>query len=101
MLSNQITPRRQLSPRQTRIIKDIRSAILDIVAESGRKPGSVVHMLSLYQSLAKHYQATTERIIKLGNKLIWTALYLLQLQGWIRIDFQRPRVRIIRIPCSA
>lgn len=87
---------KQLSPKQAEIVTEIRTAILDILAHSGKKPGAVVQVASLYQFLADHYKAPVKKIIELGNQMIWAALALLQLQGWIKIDSTRPRIKVIR-----
>ena len=92
--------KRQLSPKQVQIIRDIRSAILDIMARPGKKPGTVMQIASVFHELADHFRVSFDRIISLGNKMIWAALYLLELQGWIMIDFTRPRLKLVRIPRS-
>ena len=95
MISQKI-PEKQLSQRQAEVVSEIRAAILTILASSGKKPGAIVHVTSLYQDLADHYHAPVKKIIELGNQLVWAALALLQLQGWIKIDPSRPRIRVIR-----
>ena len=90
--------RQRISSKQIQIIRDIRSAILDIMARPGKKPGTVMHVTSVFHELADHYRVSFDRIISLGNKMIWAALYLLELQGWIMIDFTRPRLKLVRIP---
>lgn len=87
-----------LSEKQTEIVRRLCSIILDIVAQSGKTPGKSFQVTELYQAIADHFSTSIDRIVTLGNRLVWSALYLLQSQGWVQLEAGRPRIRVVKVP---
>lgn len=88
-------PLEELTPRQVKIVRQLRSLILDIIHDSGKEVGKTLVVFDIYKGLAKHFNVSVNKLATLGNELIWSALYLLELQGWIRLEPQLARITIL------
>ena len=86
----------QLNKKQVKIVRQVRSMILDTLAESGKTVGKTMLISDVYRALAQNFAVPVHKLADLGNELIWSALYLLELQGWIRLDAHYPRLLVLR-----
>jgi len=86
----------QLTPRQVKIVRQLRALILDALSDANRTVGKTMLISDIYTALSRHFAVPVDKLMSLGNELIWSALYLLELQGWIRLESHFARVMVLR-----
>ena len=86
----------QLTPKQVKIVRQLRALILDILEQAGKTVGKTMLISDIYAALGQHFSVPVDKLMHLGNELIWSALYLLELQGWIRLETPYARVLVLR-----